>query len=156
MPDFSILQDQPLFDGVDPDAFTKFAQVASYQEYKSGEVIIRQGEQKNSLMVIDKGKVEVFREDVGLYADDEKIATLSADRKFGDIFRGDILGEMSLIDLEPASATVRAATDVGIWSMNREDFAAVLRKDLTTYIVIITNIARILSRRLRDTGRVFL
>ena len=63
---------------------------------------------------------------------------------------------MSLIDVEPASATVRAVTEVGIWSMDRADFAGVLRKDLTTYIVVITNIARILSRRLRDTGRIFL
>jgi hypothetical protein len=38
--------------------------------------------------------------------------------------------------------------------MDRVDFAAVLRKDLTTYIVVITNIARILSRRLRDAGKI--
>jgi CRP-like cAMP-binding protein len=63
---------------------------------------------------------------------------------------------MSLIDVEPASATLRAVTKVGIWSMERVDFAAVLRKDLTTYIVVITNIARILSRRLRDAGKIHL
>lgn len=156
MPDFRVLQDRPLFVGVDCDAFDKFAQVASYQEYQPGDVIIHEGEQKNALMVIEKGQVEVLKEDISLYADEQKIATLSGERKFCDIFRGDILGEMSLIDVEPASATVRAVTEVGIWSMNREDFAAVLRKDLTTYIVIITNIARILSRRLRDCGKIFL
>ena len=156
MPDFNILQDRPLFNGVDLDAFNKFAQVASYHHYQPGDVIISEGEQKNALMVIEKGQVEVLKGDISLYADDQKIATLSGERKFCDIFRGDILGEMSLIDVEPASATVRAVTEVGIWSMNREDFAAVLRKDLTTYIVIITNIARILSRRLRDAGKIFL
>lgn len=108
------------------------------------------------LMVIGKGQAEVFKGDLSLYDDDHKIATITGDRKFCDIFRGDILGEMSLIDVEPASATVRAVSEVGIWSMNREDFAAVLRKDLMTYIVIITNIARILSRRLRDAGKLHL
>jgi len=156
MPDFNVLQDRPLFNGVDPEAFNKFAQVASYQEYQPGEVIIREGEQKDALMVIEKGQVEVFKGDISLYADDQKVATLTGERKFCDVFRGDILGEMSLIDVEPASATVRAVTEVGIWSMDRADFAGVLRKDLTTYIIIITNIARILSRRLRDTGRIFL
>ncbi|UCD78616.1 MAG: cyclic nucleotide-binding domain-containing protein [Desulfobacterales bacterium] len=156
MPDFNILQDRPLFNGVDREAFNKFAQVASYQKYQPGEVIIREGEQKDALMVIEKGQVEVLKGDISLYAEDQKVATLTGERKFCDIFRGDILGEMSLIDVEPASATVRAVSEVGIWSMNREDFAAVLRKDLTTYIVIITNIARILSRRLRDTGKIFL
>ncbi len=156
MPDFNLLQNRPLFNGVDQEAFNKFGQVASYHEYQPGEVIIIEGEQKDALMVIEKGRVEVFKGDLSLYADDQKIATLTGDRKFCDLFRGDILGEMSLIDMEPASATVRAVTEVGIWSMNREDFAAVLRKDLTTYIVIMTNIARILSRRLRDAGKLLL
>ena len=156
MPDFNVLQDRALFNGVDREAFNKFARVAAYQEYQPGDVIISEGEQKNALMVIEKGQVEVLKGDISLYADDQKIATLTGERKFCDVFRGDILGEMSLIDVEPASATVRAVTEVGIWSMNREDFAAVLRKDLTTYIVIITNIARILSRRLRDSGKIFL
>ena len=156
MPDFNELQDRPLFTGVDSEAFKKFAKVATYHEYQPGEVIINEGEQKDALMVIEKGQVEVSKGDLSLYAEDQKIATVSGERKFCDIFRGDILGEMSLIDVEPASATVRAVTEVGIWSMNREDFAAVLRKDLTTYIVIITNIARILSRRLRDAGKLHL
>jgi CRP/FNR family cyclic AMP-dependent transcriptional regulator len=156
MPDFNALQDRPLFYGVDLEAFEKFAQVASYHQYQPGELIIQEGEQKNAIMVIENGQVEVIKGDISLYADDQKIATLSGERKFCDAFRGDILGEMSLIDVEPASATVRAFSEVGIWQMNREDFAAVLRKDLTTYIVIITNIARILSRRLRDTGKIFL
>jgi CRP-like cAMP-binding protein len=154
MPDFNELQNRSLFIGVDDEAFNKFAQVASYQEYQPGEVIIQEGEQKDTLMVIEEGHVEVTKGDLSLYAEDQKVATISGDRKFCDIFRGDILGEMSLIDVEPASATVRAVTKVGIWSINRVDFASVLRKDLTTYIVVITNIARILSRRLRDAGKI--
>ena len=156
MPNFNELQDRPLFTGVDSEAFNKFSRVASYQEYQPGEVIIKEGEQKDTLMVIENGQVEVLKGDLSLYADDQKIATLSGDRKFCDVFRGDILGEMSLIDVEPASATVRAVTQVGIWSIDRVNFAAVLRKDLTTYIVVITNIARILSRRLRDAGKIHL
>jgi CRP-like cAMP-binding protein len=156
MPDFNLLQDRPLFSGISSEAFKKFAQIATYQEFQPGEVIITEGEQKDALMVIEKGQVGVFKSDPSLFADDQQVATLSGDKKFCNIFRGDILGEMSLIDVEPASATVRAVTEAGIWSMGREDFAAVLRKDLTAYIVIITNIARILSRRLRDAGKVFL
>jgi CRP-like cAMP-binding protein len=156
MPDFNELQNRPLFIGVDSEAFAKFSQVASYHEYHPGEVIIQEGEQNDTLMIIENGQVEVLKGDLSLFDNDQKIATVSGDRKIGDIFRGDILGEMSLIDVEPASATVRAVSNVGIWSFKRADFAGILRKNLTAYIVIITNIARILSRRLRDTGKITL
>ena len=156
MPDFNELQNRPLFMGVDSETYNKFAAVAAYHEYCPGEVIIQEGVQNDTLMIIEKGQVEVVKGDLSLYANDQKIATVSGDRKIGDIFRGDILGEMSLIDVEPASATVRAVSNVGIWSFKRVDFAAVLRKNLTAYIVVITNIARILSRRLRDAGKITL
>jgi CRP-like cAMP-binding protein len=58
---------------------------------------------------------------------------------------------MSLIDVEPPSASVRAVTEVGIWSIGRLEFKAVLGENLKAYNTILANIARILSRRLRDT-----
>jgi len=58
---------------------------------------------------------------------------------------------MSLIDVEPASATVKAVSEVGVWSMGRLEFNATLRENLEAYNTILANIARILSRRLRDT-----
>ena len=129
MPDFNELQDRSLFIGVDDEAFNKFAQVASYHEYQPGEVLIKEGEQKDTLMVIEEGQVEVSKGNLSLYAEDQKVATISGDRKFCDIFRGDILGEMSLIDVEPPSASVRAVTEVGIWSLGRLEFNAVLREN---------------------------
>ena len=61
------------------------------------------------------------------------------------------MGEMSLIDIEPPSASVKAVTKVGIWVMDRMEFTALLRENLEAYNTILSNIARILSRRLRDT-----
>ena len=86
MPDFNELQNRSLFIGIDDEAFNKFAQVASYQEYQPGEVIIKEGEQKDTLMVIEDGQVEVMKGDLSLYAEDQKIATVSGERKFCDIF----------------------------------------------------------------------
>ena len=67
MPNFNELQDRPLFIGVESQAFNNFAQVAKYQEYQPGEVIIKEGEQKDALMVIEKGQVEVSKGDLSLY-----------------------------------------------------------------------------------------
>ena len=153
MPDFNQLRDRPLFIGIDRDAFNKFSEIATYREYRPGEVIIREGEQKDALLVIEKGQVEVLKGVHRQNTEGQPIAKIAGSNKYYDLYQGDILGEMSLIDVEPASASVKAVTEVGIWSIDRMDFAAILRKDLETYIMIITNIARILSRRLRDTNK---
>jgi hypothetical protein len=43
-------------------------------------VIITEGEQKDALMVIEKGQVGVFKSDPSLYADDQEVATLCGDK----------------------------------------------------------------------------
>ena len=153
MPDFNVCRNRPFLLGIDRDTFEKLAGIASYREYQPGDIIISEGEQKDEIILIEKGQVAVFKAGGKRDRKAQKITTLAGSNKLYDLYQGDVLGEMSLIDVEPASATVRAVTEVGIWSMDRVDFAAVLRQDLTAYIVIITNIARILSRRLRDTGK---
>lgn len=153
MPDFNVCRTRPFLLGIDRDTFEQLAGIASYREYQPGDIILNEGEQKDEILLIEKGQVAVFKAGGKGDGKAQKIATLAGSNKLYDLYQGDVLGEMSLIDVEPASASVRAVTEVGIWSMDRVDFAAVLRKDLTTYIVIITNIARVLSRRLREAGK---
>lgn len=153
MPDFNVFRDRPLFVGIDRTIFERFAAIAKYHEYQPRETIIREGEQKNSLMMIEKGWVEVLKAGSKPDSKDQKITTLGGSNKYYDMYQGDILGEMSLIDIEPASATVKTVTEVGIWSMDRMDLISILGEDMETYNMFIMNIARILSRRLRDTDK---
>lgn len=151
MPDFNVCKNRPFLIGIDRDTFERLEGIAKYREYQPGETIIREGEQKDEIILIEKGQVEVFK--AGSKGDNQehKVTTLAGSNKIYDLYQGDVLGEMSLIDVEPASATVRAVTEVGIWSMDRLEFNAALRQDLEAWNTILANIARILSRRLRDT-----
>ena len=108
-------------------------------------------EQNDEIMLIEDGQVEVFKSGTKRDSETKKITTLAGSEKMYDLYQGDVLGEMSLIDIEPPSATVKAVTKVGIWVMDRLEFTALLREDLEAYNTILANIARILSRRLRDT-----
>ncbi|CAB1060808.1 hypothetical protein D1BOALGB6SA_5575 [Olavius sp. associated proteobacterium Delta 1] len=99
---------------------------AKYREYQPGGIIIREGEQKDEILLIEEGQVEVFKSGPKRDSKNHKITTLAGSNKLYDLYQGDVLGEMSLIDVEPPSASVRAVTDVGIWSMDRLDFNAVL------------------------------
>jgi CRP/FNR family cyclic AMP-dependent transcriptional regulator len=151
MPDFNVCRNRPFLLGIDRDTFEKLSAIANYREHQPGDIIIREGEQKDEILLIEEGQVEVFKSGTQPDSEKQKITTLAGSNKLYDLYQGDVLGEMSLIDVEPPSASVRAVTEVGIWSIGRLEFNATLRENLEAYNTILANIARILSRRLRDT-----
>ena len=63
----------------------------------------------------------------------------------------DAFGEMSIIDMQPRSATVRALAPSRLLKISTEEMDALYRHDLKSYTRIVLNIARDLSRRLRVT-----
>lgn len=99
----------------------------------AGVSIMRQGEQGDSLSCLAAGEVEVQR-------DGRAIARLAA---------GETIGEMELIDMQPRSATVVALSDCELWTLARRDILALQREDLPAFTLVVMNLARDLSRRLR-------
>ncbi|HTA89242.1 MAG TPA: cyclic nucleotide-binding domain-containing protein, partial [Polyangiaceae bacterium] len=62
---------------------------------------------------------------------------------------GDWFGEMSIVDIQPRSATVRALAPSRLLRISAADLDALYRYDLRSYSLIVLNLARELSRRLR-------
>lgn len=85
--------------------------------YKSGEVIIREGEKIDSILLVREGVVRVTRE----YLD------LLCAEFTGPLGPGDILGEISFVDGEKASATLVADGDVEILKFTRPDVEKMIR-----------------------------
>jgi len=63
----------------------------------------------------------------------------------------DLIGEMSMIDMQARSATVRALAASRLLVITSEDMDGLYRSDLKSYALIVLNIARDMSRRLRVT-----
>jgi len=61
----------------------------------------------------------------------------------------DWFGEMSIVDIQPRSATVRALAPSRLLRITAADLDALYRYDLRSYSLIVLNLARELSRRLR-------
>ena len=151
MPDFSACRDRAFLLGIDRETFEKLEQIAKYREYQPGEIIIREHIPTDEIMLIEEGQVEVLKSKAKSDGKEHKVTNLAGSDKLGDLYHGDVLGEMSLIDVESPSASVRAVTKVGIWSIGRQELNAVLSQNLEAFNIILANIARILSRRLRET-----
>lgn len=105
------------------------------KKYSKGDTIIQQGEDGNSAFIIDKGRVEILIEkDKGLI------------QRLGTRGDGAIIGEMSLIDNEPRTATVKAIEECELIEITRSDFDRRLKNSDP----IINAITRIILARYRD------
>jgi CRP-like cAMP-binding protein len=104
----------------------------------AGTVVFREGESAHCLYVLIDGEVEVLKKSHA--GREHRVAMLGPT---------DCFGEMSLIDVQPRSATVRAIAPSRVVRMSSEDFDKLYRQDLKSYALVVLNIARDLSRRLR-------
>ena len=85
--------------------------------YRDGEVIIRQGDPEDCMYVIQEGKAEVLRETNGI---EVQLAVLN---------EGDFFGEMAIFDHEVRSATVRAAGEVRVLTIDKRTFLRRITED---------------------------
>ena len=134
----AMLQDIGLFGGLDDETLSVLSRELTTEHVEAGDTIIAEGDQRQVMFVVIVGELEVVKE--GKHGD-VRVAM------FGP---GDWFGEMSILDVQPRSATVRAVAPTMLISITSEDVDRIFyRRDVRSYALFIMNIARELSRRLR-------
>ena len=108
------------------------------RRYRRGELVVERGKKSNALFILLSGRVRV----------------LTADSKGKEVIlsvleAGSYVGEMSLIDNEPHSATVRAEVQTDMLILARADFARCLPENSSLAYAIL----RGLVARLRNADR---
>ena len=109
-------------------------------EVAAGEYIFREGDLGTEMYVIRRGRVEILKQVEGAEDDHTQLAVFE---------QGDFFGELSLLDDEPRSASVRALEDSVLIRINGSTFIQMLSE--TPEIAV--RMMRKLSRRLRHTDR---
>lgn len=104
----------------------------------AGEPIFREGELASEMFIVLSGEVEVLKK--SKRGNEVRVAMLGA---------GDWFGEMSILDIQPRSATVIAIAPTKLLRLTSESLDALYRRDLKGYSLIVLNVAREMSRRLR-------
>ena len=102
--------------------------------YKDGEVIIRQGEVGDCMLVIQEGQVQVLVEREG-----HEVPL----RVAGE---GEIVGEMAIFDRQVRSATLRALGEVRVLTVDKKTFLRRIHEDPS----LAFRIVQIMSRRIRE------
>lgn len=134
-----ILQNMPLFGGIRDDTLRFILGVAPPVLVRAGEFFFREGEWGDSLFVLEDGCAEVVKGGPG------------GERVLHQVRPGDCFGEMSVIDLSPRSASVRAVEDCRAIQISTECLHAVYQRDVEQFALIEMNMGREVSRRLRES-----
>ena len=108
------------------------------RRFKRGEALVEQGQKSNALFILLTGRARVVTSDSR--GREVILATLA---------QGDYLGEMSIIDNEPHSATVRAEVQTDVLMLGRAEFARCLTENASMSLVVM----RGMVKRLRHADR---
>ena len=127
----------PLFGGLPEEALRAFAEQAEVLEVKDGASVFRESEPARQLFVLESGSLDVWK------------AKGSGEVLLSKVRPGECFGEMSFIDMQPRSASVRAAGPSVVWVWAYAALHERYCKDSKCYTLLVMNMARELSRRLR-------
>lgn len=127
-----------LFGALNDDVVDHLANALSVDTPSSGQLLFREGEEASAMYVVVRGELEVLKK--SRRGIDARVALLGP---------GDWFGEMSIVDIQPRSATVRAVAPCRLVRITPSDLDALYRYDVRSYAIVVLNLARELSRRLR-------
>ena len=137
-PSAEFLGQIPIFGGLSEEVLKRIAEVGTVGALPTGAQLISEGEPAHSLFVVYEGEVEICkRGDQGI---EVRLAVLHP---------GDCLGEMSLIDIQPRSATARALSPAVVFRLGHAEIGKLRGSHPEVYTLLVMNIAREISRRLR-------
>ena len=135
------LRESPLFANLNEDEMEMIAELCKEKIIEPGKIIFQEGDIGDSLYIVDDGQVEILRNDPN--GESKAIATIN---------KGDFFGEMSLIDKDYRSATVAVKNKARVLNLTNDDLHAFAKVYKNGFTLIVINIARVLSKRLRETS----
>lgn len=140
----SLLCTVPIFAGLNEGALEVFLGQAKQSVVAAGDVIAREGEKNDCLYLIESGEVSILKN-----MDTPNPATLAV------LGPGECFGEMCILESLPRSASAKAVQQTTVVSVPSDAFFRLYQKAPEQYCIILLNIARDLSRRLRHLGDTF-
>jgi CRP-like cAMP-binding protein len=133
-----LLRGVELFEGLEDEDLIEVAAICEQRQLKDGEVLAKQGEIGKELFIVSDGLVEVT------------VRERTVPRVVVNLGTGQLIGEMSLVDHGPRSATVRAIhTPTIVQVIQHDDFEELCQRNTRIGYMVMSNLAADLSFKLR-------
>ncbi len=126
-----------LLRGLDDEEFKVLSGCFIEKHYPTDALLFAENEPRQEIFIIYKGEVVLY-----------KTTTLGQEKRLAHFSSGDFLGEGSWADDSPHSTSARALEPTTVFIIKKEFF----QENGPTSIKIFSNIARVISRRLRHAN----
>ncbi|MGE0708862.1 MAG: Crp/Fnr family transcriptional regulator [Planctomycetota bacterium] len=138
----SLLKHSQVFDGLEDDELERVLALAKLQRFSEGQVIVEEDQQARTCYFLTQGRVDIeIRSPFGSRS--QRIATIK---------RGEVFGELSLVDGFLRSATARAVDEVEALAFDNQELEGLMDADPRIGYRIMRNVANVLSSRMRTTN----
>lgn len=129
------------FSYLSPEQMHEVMKYIEVLEINTGDVLFHEGDEGDYVCFIVSGSLEVMK-----MTSWQNFTTVIA-----QLYEGSCIGEMSLIDHEPRSATIRANEDTRLAILTKKAFEAMVATKPVLGVNILKGVSHILSDNLRST-----
>jgi CRP/FNR family cyclic AMP-dependent transcriptional regulator len=140
MVSIDLLKRVSIFSGLSEEQLARIAKLCRSEAHNKGDDVVREGDPSNELYIIQEGSVEII---LGS-------ASTPGPTPILHLGKGQIFGEMALVDRGLRSATVRATSDNTVLHVIiRDAFNRLCDEDSRIGYIVMRNVAADLSFKLR-------
>jgi CRP-like cAMP-binding protein len=140
----SLLEKVTILAGLKTEALDLLWADATETRITGSGVIVREGEPGNSFFLLGEGAVRVCKN----FGQPEEVELVR-------LGAGDFFGEMCILECMPRAATVQGIGDITLLSLSSMAFYHLYERMPGQHSILVVNIARDLSRRLRRLDEIF-
>ncbi len=141
---FNHLKKITFFQRLNDEVITKLCSIVTEVKIKKGDVVFEEGEIGDAMYIILSGEAAILKT-----VDREK----KDYKSLGIVAEGEIFGEMTLFDMMPRSATVKARKNLSLIKISNASFQSFLVEDTKSAAIVLYEFVAILARRLREGAR---
>jgi CRP/FNR family transcriptional regulator, cyclic AMP receptor protein len=131
----------PLLANFAPEDIAQLSTFGEARNYSAGDEILVEGDHNEHLYLVLKGKIDVLK------------ASDTGPHTIAEISTNGSLGEMSVFDPGPVSATVRAQTEVEVWRITQSSLDRLHEVRPKVAYRLVTRICTCLAQRLRKLNQ---
>jgi len=131
----------PLFDDLSAGDLRTVARHMNFIEVEKGDTVFTEGDKGNYMCFVVDGMLDVIKQ-----TETHRQVLISS------LARGRSIGEMSVIDNFPRSATVKARTPSTLLVLTRDAFEQILSSHPQLGIKLLKSLARLVSMNLRKAS----